>query len=207
MTKLFLKETTRLVMLQFSFSNPKAIPYNIRKREPETKNEHVRRVKLPPRGRLAIEPSERTKITSFAMDLETNGYQLVDGFSQKRHHAKRPEQVYYAVRFTFARKEYAEISDEFQSIQTKIHADLKQVCTVAFWRTRAFSNPFYKNGEEVEGFETLSFNFEVRSPRFHPDKKPILARRKDEQGNKFGDPVPLEPLHRLTLINGVVNLR
>jgi hypothetical protein len=198
-------DQARLVMLQFSFSNPGIIPDAIRKREPESKNESTAR-KARQGGILAIEQHENTNIAEFVKQLSDSGYVLVDGFYQARQDVKNPKQMYHVVRFTFAKDTYAEVTDEFKEIQPKLIADLRIITTNAFWRARAFSNPFYKDGEEVAGFTAPSFNFEARVPRFLPDGKPVTARRKDATGKKIGDPVPLEPAGRLVIKNETVTI-
>jgi hypothetical protein len=196
-------DQARLVMLQFSFSNAGIIPDTVRRREPESRNESAVR-KARQGGVLAIEPHENTAISEFVTQLRESGYVLVDGFYQARQDVKNPKQMYHVVRFTFAKDAYAEVTDEFKKIQPKLMADLRTITTTAFWRVRAFSNPFYKDGEEISGFTAPSFNFEARVPRFLPDGNPVTARRKDAEGKKVGDPVPLEPAGRLVVQNGSV---
>lgn len=205
MTLLVLDHTARLVSLQFSFSNPNIIPDTVRRREQETKAESDGR-KQRHDGIIAIERCENVSITEFVTSLEANGYTLVDGLYQSRQDIKRPSQMYHMVRFIFSRNEFVESTVEFMQIQQKLRAELLHICETAFWRVRAFSNPFYKNREEIPGFRALSFNFEVRIPRLLPDGQPVVQRRKDAQGKKFGEPVPLEPAHRLTILDNTVML-
>lgn len=205
MTVLALDSTARLVSLQFSFSNPNIIPKNVRRREQETKAESDTR-KQNQGGILAIEPCENVSIATLVLELESLGYKLVDGLYQARQDRVRPSQMYHMVRFIFARTEHAEISDQFREIQLKIREELLDICENAFWRIRVFSNPFYKDGEEINGLRALSFNFEVRIPRLLPDGKPVVQRRKDEHGRKIGDPVPIEPAYHLVVKDGTVLL-
>lgn len=198
-------DQARLVMLQFSFSNSGIIPGTIRKREPESKNESTAR-KARHGGILAIEPHENTDITGFIKQLSESGYVLVDGFYQARQDVKNPKQMYHVVRFTFAKDVFAELTDEFKKVQPALMADLRTIGTAAFWRVRAFSNPFYKDGEETPGFTAPSFSFEARVPLFLPNGKPVVQRLKDTLGKKYGDPVPLEPAGRLVIKNKTVTV-
>lgn len=84
---------------------------------------------------------------------------------------------------------------------------VQDICETALWRVRAFSNPFYIEGEEVDGVRAISINCEARVPLFLPNGQPVVARRKDAQGNKIGDPVPIEPSGILTISpEGVVGI-
>ncbi len=201
-----LDHTARLVMMQFSFSNPQVIPNFVRRRQAETKPESEERKQQPSRGIAIIEPVENISVQDFALELEAQGYVLVDGVYQSRQNPHKPMQMYHMVRFTFSRVEHAEISDHFQTVQSIIRTELSDICDGAFWRTRGFSNPFYKSGEEIPGYRAVSLNFEARVPRYLPDGQPVKERRKDAQGRKIGDPVPLEPSHRLIISNGTLTL-
>lgn len=200
-----LDQTARLVMMQFSFSNPSVIPNMVRRREAETKNQSEERKNRSSTGIVIIEPSENTSV-DLVDSLEAHGYVLVDGVYQSRQNPHKPMQTYHMVRFVFSRLEHAEMSEQFQTVQSIIRTELLDICNMAFWRVRGFSNPFFRNGEEIPGGRALSLNFEARVPRFLPDGQPVKERRKDADGRKIGDPVPLEPSHQLTISNGVLTL-
>jgi hypothetical protein len=202
---LSLDVSARLVLVQFSFSNINVVPKMVRRREAETKTESLERKERSSNGSLLIEPCENVSVEGFASSLEAAGYELVDGVYQMRQHPTQ-RNVYHMVRFVFSRRECAEISESFEQVRPIIRTELDDICRQAFWRTRAFSNPFYKDGEEIHGVRSLSFNFEVRVPRFLPDGQLALSRRKDESGKKVGDPVPLEPARALHVKDGKVAL-
>jgi hypothetical protein len=204
-TNLSLDSTARLVSLQFSFSNPAIIPNNIRKRQQETKTESNER-KQRSGGIMAIEPCENVSIEEFVSNIESSGYTLVDGLYQSRQDVKQPAKMYHMVRFIFAHNEFVEMNDEFADVRPKIWEELRHISETAFWRVRAFSNPFYKNGEEILGFRALSFNFEARIPRLLPDGTPVVQRRKDADGRKIGEPVSIEPAHHLVIQDNAVTL-
>ena len=208
MSALLLNTVARLVLLQFSFSNPAIIPDIVRRREAETKTgtlERKEKQKISS-GILAIPPTENVSLLQLVGGLESAGYVLVDGLYQARPNLNKPDQMYHMVRFIFARREHAEPSDEFMSVRPLVRSALQDICTQAFWRIRAFSNPFYKDGVEVEDVRALSFNFEARVPRFLPDGRPVVSRRKDENGRKIGEPIPLEPTSHLVAKDGSVSL-
>ena len=193
-------------MLQFSFSNPNVIPDTVRKRKPETKTEQQQRKQRPPSGTMVITPSENTSIESFVQELIQSDYILVDAVTQKRPHPKRQNQHYYIARFVFSRKEHAKETSDFVSVRHQVQTELLNISNDAFWRIRAFKNPFFQDGGLVQGFNTLSFNFEARVPRFDSRGQAVLARKKDSQGRKIGDPVSLEAQHELHICDGSVLL-
>ena len=181
-----------MVSLQFSFSNPEAIPVLVRHRSNETTEERVVR-KNHASGRLVIEPTEKCSVATVFVGIESAGYELVDAFHQERIDPKDPigRRRYHTVRFQFARHEVAQVSDEFKVIRGQIRNELQDICGDSHWRVRAFLNPFYRDGEEVPGKNAVSINFEARSPLFHPDGTPVLVWRKDEKDNRLGNaPVP-----------------
>lgn len=205
MVLLKLDEASRLVIVQFSFSNSSIIPELVSKRAPETKVEAAKRNQQAS-GFLVIEPCENVSIDTFVVELEAAGYVLVDGVTQTRQHQNKPGQSYHMVRFVFARSEHAEVSDHFKSVQSLLRMELQDITETAFWRVRAFSNPFYKDGEEIDGVRAISINCEARVPRFLPDGQLVKSRRKDAQGNKVGEPVPIEPARRLSISDKMVEL-
>ena len=198
-----LNENIPMVSLQFSFSNPEAIPVLVRHRSNETMQERQVR-KNHTSGQLVIGPTENCSIATMFTGIKSAGYELVDAFHQERIDPKDPtgRRRYHTVRFQFARSETAQISDEFKAIRDQIHYELQDICGNAHWRVRAFLNPFYRNGEEVQGKNAVSINFEARNPLFHPNGEPVLVWRKDERGNRLGNcPVP----QRFNLVLSVVD--
>lgn len=45
-----------------------------------------------------------------------------------------------------------------------IMIQFQRMCEEAMWRVRAFRNPFFHEGEEVDGKRTISVNLEARKP-------------------------------------------
>lgn len=82
-----LNSTVRLVALQFSFSNPDAIPTSVKRLNRETQEERVER-KNQSSGVMVIEPTEKCSLVEFLGELEVARYEMVDGFYKKRIDAK-----------------------------------------------------------------------------------------------------------------------
>lgn len=185
----------RLVAVQFGFTNSAAIPTAVRRLERETPLEHIAR-KLRMTGERIIEPTENCSI-EFLGELEAVGFELVDALYQKRVDGQNPNRTYHMVRFLFARQEFAVPTAEFLRIRDQLRAELWEMVRFAFWRVRAFLNPFYQKGEEVAGQRALSINLEARIPLYQPNGQPVTARPKDESGKRTGSPQPLKPDFRL----------
>jgi len=197
-------QNVRMIVVQFSFSNPEVIPSGIKRRKRETAFEHVAR-KLQKTGERIIEPTVNCSV-EFLGELEAMGYELVDAFYQARPDHDDLKGTYHTVRFLFARHEFATPSAEFRMVRDAIRAELREMLRTAFWRVRAFLNPFYQNGEEIAGQRSLSINLEVRVSRFLPDGSPVVARLKDESGKKVGTPQPLVPDFRLAVVGDTIRL-
>lgn len=203
-----LNGTVRLVALQFSFSNPDVIPATVKRQDRETPEERVGR-KSHSSGVMVIEPTEKCSIEEFLEELEAAGYEMVDGFYKERIDANDPrgKRSYHMVRFLFARREFVELSDEFKKVRDTIHAELWSICEAAMWRVRSFSNPFYKNGEEIPDQRTVSINLEARQPLFRPDGQTVTVWQKDENGKRVGDaPLPLKADYCLRIVGDAVQL-
>ncbi|MDP1688904.1 MAG: hypothetical protein Q8L47_02125 [bacterium] len=203
-----LNRDVRLVLLQFNFSNSDAVPATVKRLNPETKKESTER-KSRSSGVMVIEPTLKCSIVAFLDELEEAGYEMVDAFYNERVDAKdtRGRRTYHMVRFTFARHEFVDLSDEFRGMRSAIRAELRDLCGNAMWRVRAFSNPFYIDGMESPDQRTLCINLEVRQPLFRPDGRPIMVWQKDESGNRVGDaPLPLKADYYLWLVDNVVSL-
>ena len=195
--QLFVNSNMRLIGVQFNFSNSAIIPPTIEQRRKESVVEQKERKNRPNDGRMVIKPIDSVSIQYLINDLEELGYELVDGFSQERPHPKRRDMTYFTTRSVFVKSDHATISEEFSSVRTSVRFDLIKICNDAFWRTTAFVNPFYENGHQVTGVKSANLNFSARTPIFNPDGTPLLARHKDEDGRRIGDPVPLVAQHKM----------
>lgn len=198
----------RLVILQFSFSNPDVISSSVRRRGKETEEERVIR-KSHSGGAMLIAPTAKCSLVEFLGELETAGYEMVAGFYKERIDANdlRGKRTYHMVRFLFARREFAEFSAEFKKMRDVIRAELRSICEGALWRVRVFDNPYFRTGEEVPGERAVSINLEAREPLFRPDGQPIAVWPKDEWGQRIGDaPIPIRVAHRLGVEDGAIRL-
>lgn len=157
-----LNDTVRLVAMQFSFLNPVLVPASVKRLNRETQGEHMER-KSHSSGVMVIEPTEKCSLVEFLGELEAAGYEMVDALYKERINYKDPsgKSTYHMVRFLFARREFAGFSDEFKKAHDDIRTAFVEMCRVAMWRVRAFSNPFYKNGEEIAGQRAVSVNLEL----------------------------------------------
>ena len=194
----------RMIMIQFSFSNPDAIPAFIRglERQRETREECVSR-KVGVNGSPCISPTEGCTVREFVENLEAAGYQLVDAFYQRRvdHKDPRGNRWYHMARFVFASAEWADPSEEFIAMRTNVKASLQEMCEASLWRVRGFLNPFYQEGQEIAGQHAVSINCESRQPLKQSDGKPVVSWQKDAAGNRVGNaPLPLQPKHSLKVI-------
>lgn len=198
----------RVIALQFSFSNPDAIPASVKRMSRETQEERVER-KSYSSGVMVIEPTEKCSVAEFLGEIEAAGYEMVDAFYKRRIDAKDPRgrSSYHMVRFLFARHDFVELSDEFKKVRGVILSELQSICESAMWRVRVFSNPFYKNGEEIHGQRAVAINLEVRQPFHHPDGKPKTMWQKDGNGKRIGEaPLPLKADYCLRIAGDAVSL-
>lgn len=194
-----LEGTVRLVTLQFSATNPSFVPERLPRKGKETVEQFVVR-KSAIKGHQILEPVERVSGLYFSQDLEGEGYQPVDAFARTMEKDGRPFTV---ARFVSVAEQYVDSSEEFLKIKPICKDAQVQIVTQALWRIRAFLNPFFENGEVVDGQYAISVNFEARVPLVDKDGKPLLQWRKDERGERIGDaPVPIEPRLFLRIENG-----
>ena len=206
-----LNGTVRLVALQFRFTNLDLIPASVKRLDRETQEGYASR-KSHSSGVVVIEPTtKKYSLAEFFGELEAAGYELVDALYQERPHnnIKDPcgNWTYHMVRFLFARREFVELSDEFKRVRDTICAELRSICESALWCAQAFSNPFYKNGEEIPDQRAVSINLEARQPLFRPDGKPVTVWQKDENGKRVGDaPLPLKADYCLRIVSDVIQL-
>lgn len=209
---LLLDDSVKLIILQFSFSNPSIVPASIKQVESESLDDRKIRKSREDTdtSEIIIEPTENAYLAYFIDDLKTAGYEIVDALYQPRVDPKdlAEKRTYHMVRFLFARTESIEkIYEGFLKIRPTIYTDLEGMCVDAIWRVRALLNPLSKNGKDVYGQHALSINLEVRKPLFNPDDHHVLTWEKDEDGNRIGDePVPIMPDYCLRIENDFLKL-
>ena len=195
----------RLVIMQFSFSNPDIVPECVKRLPHETVEEAVARKALPVTRQPLIQPTEDVSLVEIAGMLEQERYELVSAFCKPRIN-QNAFGTYYMVRFVFAHRMYLDISPEFKLVQSRIREALNEICVPALWRTRSFLNPFLRGGRHY-GQYTLSMNFEVRKPLFQPNGQPAGVWQRDAAGEKVGTaPIPLKARFKLRVHDHVVGL-
>ncbi|MEK7658279.1 MAG: hypothetical protein AAB352_00235 [Patescibacteria group bacterium] len=197
-----------MVVVQFSFTNPAAIPEVVKRTEKESPAEHKER-KTHSNGVLVIEPTPGCGLVEFPLGLEQAGFELVDASYKERIDPKDPRQrrTYHMVRFVFCRRESAELSDEFRSVRDEIRFALQNMAENAMWRVRVFDNPFFFKDEEVQDQRALSVNLAARDTIVQPNGELIKRWEKDDQGNRIGEgPVPIVPKRQLCVRGGTVQI-
>lgn len=198
---------TRWIALQFSFSNSNVIPVGIRNLKRETGDERQDR-KNHCTGMQVLQPTLNCDLANLPADLESVGYELVGAHCQERIDAKGRIGKYWMVRFIFVQRQFVVPFDEFRKVRTIVRSGLQEMCTVAMWRVRIFSNPFFQNGKEIPGQRAVSINMEVRKPLYHPDGKPVTVWQKDQWGDRIGEaPLPIQPDFRLRLLGGKIRFQ
>ncbi len=201
-------EKTRVVVIQFSFSNKKLVPPSVKEEPFEKFREQSKRRKRGGTGERVLDPVERCSTYNIIEDLFRHGFSLVGAFSQQRHHPDdhRGRKMYQMVRFSFARTNAA--SKEFLQRRDDVLRGLQKLLADSAWRVRVFLNPFFQDGERVPNARHLSVNLEARVPLVEPDGRRRLVWRKDEEGNKVGDTkIPVQPDHVFRLIRGELEIR
>ncbi len=151
--------STPVVVVQFSFANRKVVPFGLPWRPNETIAEAANRSDRHT-GKQIVKPVSPLYADNLYNLLWQQGYRLVEAWAQERRKGKGVS--YYACRFTFWQREEAVFPGE-EVFATNVVAFFGLVQS-ATWRFRAFSNPFYANGEEVPCQWCLSFNLEARQP-------------------------------------------
>lgn len=184
--------------MQFSFSNQSAVPQWLWEKERETVEARSDRKGQPLTGTQFIAPTEQVMVSVFTDGLYELGFRLVDAFYQKRPNVKKGG-FYHMVRFVFSRdpSRVAEIKEQYETLLRK---SLVEIDSSAFWRVRAYKN----ESRTEEGKFHISVNLEARTPLYRPNGDPVLARRKDEFGEAYGEPVPLLPNGALRVVNGTI---
>ena len=203
-----LNGTVRMVALQLSLSNPGAIPSFVKHLNQENQDESVKRRSYPG-SVMIVKPTKRCSIAEFLCELEAAGYEMVDCLYQERTTINNPhsKKTYHMVRFVFARHEFVELSDYFKRMRSMLRAEVQIMCESAMWRIRIYSNPFYKNGQEILGQHYMSINIDTRQPFFRTDGKPATMWRRSKSGNCAGDAsLPLMADCSLRIVSGSIQL-
>jgi hypothetical protein len=170
-----------MCLIQFNFSNLRAVPDGLREIEPEDPEEMAER-KGRANGKEIFQEGS-CSIESVPGYLEANGYFLADAFFQRRFSLNNGKKIpYFTVRFTFQPVPSKEFKED-----DKAKAALKEMCRTAAWKLKIFRNPLFRNGEKVKGRSTLCLKLVGRETLVQFDGRPIL----EWAGNPIGKfPVP-----------------
>ena len=199
----FLEKDVRMIMLKFNFSNPNVIPPWVRRLDQKTQEEQSFR-KSRSDGVLVIEPTERCSLVNFLREIQVSQYEIVDAFYKQGIDTRkaRIKRKNHTVCFFFARREFVELSDEFKKERPFINEELWKICKTAIWRVRLFFNPFYKDGEVIDGQYALSVNLDTRQPLFYPNGQPVTEWQRNDNNERIGEvPFPLKAKYDLRIKN------
>lgn len=148
--------SVRIIALQFRLKEH-LVPPCIRREKGDTLVEQKLRTRVQT-GVQFMEEGTHLSLSSIVGDLEKADYVLVDAFARSKPGADDR----YEARFIFAQSERASVSDE---LDETVVAVLAQLCDENSWQARAYRNPFYENGEAVQGVFALSLNLGSRKPQ------------------------------------------
>ncbi len=170
MSKGLMDGTVRMVLVQFRVNNPKMLPETIRTDDKPTGTAEVVSRAGQVKGEECLQSTESVGHGKFPDDLASNGYTLVDAFTKVRQ--DRGGREYGIVRFTFVAEGHVDTVPEWDKARPAAEQALRDMVEGAAWRTRAFLNPFFADGNIVEGTFCISVNADMRDPA--PKAKRLL---------------------------------
>lgn len=189
--------TSRLVLMQFIFSNRNLIPATVRQlvKTPEENGSRAPRWG----GNLFIGPTPAVSLLGLLGDLEEAGFQLVSC----KHKPRLDDmgKINHLLRFIFGRPEHSAPEAGFLEKQVAVRADLAKICGEATWQCQVFQNPFFRGEEVVEGAHAISINLNARKPLLDPYGNQLKVWQRDARGMKTGDaPLPVQPARELRIV-------
>lgn len=207
-----LNENVRLVLVQFRCKNWDAVPELVQDilewnglEDSATREERYERMGS---GVRVIAPTKNVSLAELCEGFESAGFELVDGFNASRSRGigdcsgSGYDRVVIS-RFVFVRSE--DVYNRIEDRQSKLREAFAEICETAFWQAEAYLNPYFKDNEVVDGLSSVSINCNTRIPLFRPDGTPEMRWQKDADGNRVGDaPQPLQPDHRLTVVDNAI---
>ncbi len=158
-----------IIVVQFSFSNPRVIPPHLPDKAMETRHQQVAR-KDNPTGVQYLPSTQNVDVSTLLDEMHRLGYVLIDAFHQERPNktagARRycEKETYHTCRFDFCHGTQAQLTVQQAICLPDWESDLLKLCQDARWQVRAFVNPLYANHEPVEGKKSVSINLESRRP-------------------------------------------
>lgn len=190
----------RLISLQFNVSNAYPIPGCIKPKKQNDAPEKFLVRKSAIKGEQFIAPEESISGLYILADLLQEGYQLVEAISMVRDKNGLP---YKTIRFSFVAEQYVnQLAEEFLHDLPEIASVLTSILKTSLWRVRAFLNPFYREGEAINGQYAISVNLDARKPIIDERGNPVREWQRNKTGQKMGDkPVPIEPKRFIRVFN------
>jgi len=189
-TLIEITQEDREIGLQFSFTNPGALPQFLEDLPEETMDQAIAREETNKEYEAADLTGGRFRrkmvdVRSLPVNLLQTDYILVGVWRQKRIQTN-PGAVrgkpYWMIRFRFRHKDHlAEYRTKigepaWQEMETKRPAllgELVTICSLSFWQMRAWRNPYYQDHQVLPSVHAVSLNFAGRKPLYEwdPPKK------------------------------------
>jgi len=193
-----------LVVVQLTLQRKKILPRALRPFEQTHEDTKVsrerRRRNSHGNGELVANTTERCDLGFLVRRLEKAHFELVGAHWQMRQDKRMPDKRYVNVRFVFARNPNEKMYPAFKEARDDIRRGLIGLLRSSYWGIRLYNNPLFKDGKEVPGRRCLSLNIGNRV------EKERQEHPKDENGNKYGDPQPVQPKKFLWFPRGEVRL-
>jgi hypothetical protein len=189
-----------LVTLQFNFKNIDLIPEGVERVSPELpkqarerrhRNQGIRGVKI-------LDGVENCSLAELKEQLEAAGYELFRAFVKRRKTGHDDHQVHYELRFEFAR----EVDDNESFDHESAEAAFEDFAGTCLWQVNAWNNPFFSDGEPIDGLRCITMMCNSRRPLLEKDGSPILINVRNADGEKTGEMTPLAPDWRLGVSEG-----
>ena len=180
----------REIGLQFSFTNPEALPQFLEDLPEETMDQAIAREQSNREGADADLTGGRFRkkmvdARGLAVGLLQSDYELVGVWRQKRIQTN-PDTMhgttYWMIRFRFRHKDHlaeyrAKMGEpawrELEANRPGLLGELVTICSLAFWQMRAWRNPYYQDSKILPGACAVSLNFAGHKPLYEwePPKK------------------------------------
>ncbi len=121
-------------------------------------------------GHIILPSTERVSVTKLFSDLEEQGYLAICMTITEKFDDGR----YFQVRLDFLPARNIEVTEEYMVFREKwsdLQIDFGKYFTENIWSLLVWSNPFYKDDEEIEGKYGLCLCFAHRDPLLGQDGK------------------------------------
>lgn len=168
------------ISLQFSFTNPNAIPRFLENLPEETTENAIARRQINDKGASTDLTNGQFRgkmvdLRALPAGLLQTDYELIGVWKQQRLRSNAQNEPYWMIRFRFRHKNgMAECRSRMGESAWKtmvenrpiLLGELVTICSLAFWQMRAWRNPYYKDGTLLPNMHAVSLNFEGRKPLY-----------------------------------------